>query len=132
MFSLRPVPKPQHKRGKLTQRQLGDISNTVRKRVNTRSAINGYERCEGCHKNKLACWTLENAHIESRGSISHKTSEFDLLRLCGPSTQSGTCHHYVESSREGKQYMLDQRERLKKDLMPLTITEWKRRRTKDD
>lgn len=128
MFQLNAAPKSDqlyNKRTKLTQRQMGDISNAVRKRVNDRSAETGYPRCEGCHKNKLACWTLENAHVEGRRHISHKTTDHDLLRLCGPSTDTGTCHHYVESNREGKQYMLDQRDRLRTGLKPLTINEWR-------
>lgn len=129
MFQLNAVSKEDqlhNKRVKLTQKQKGDISNAVRKIVNDRSAETGYPRCEGCHKNKSACWTLENAHVEGRGSIPNKTTEYDLLRLCGPSTQSGTCHHYVESTKQGKQYMLDQRDRLRIGLKPLTINEWKR------
>lgn len=120
-----PVYKPKHKRIKPTQKQKGNISNSIRKKVNKRSEVDGYPRCEGCHKNKSACMTLENAHIESRGSIDHMTTENDLLRLCGPSTDSGTCHHYVESTKAGKQYMRDQREHLIKGLLPLTIKEWK-------
>jgi hypothetical protein len=112
------------KRVKPTQKQMGAISAKVRMTVNNRSAETGYPRCEGCHKNKSACWTLENAHVEGRRSISHKTTEYDLLRLCGPSTDSGTCHHFVESTKQGKQYMKDQRDRLRDGLKPLTIKEW--------
>ena len=123
-FILRQVTKQSqlyNKRQKPTQRMMGEIRPKVRKKVNERS--DGY--CEGCGRHKLNCWTLENAHIDGRGVIDHMTEDTDLLRLCGPSTQSGTCHHYVTVSREGRQYMQDQRERLLKGMKPIKISEWK-------
>lgn len=84
-----------------TQRQMGEINAKVRKQVNDRSM----NRCERCHKHKLSVWTLEQAHIDSRVRITHKTTANDLARLCGPSTESGTCHHWVESTQEGKSWM---------------------------
>ncbi len=103
-FAYRPVTKESqlHRtRIKPTQKQMGDISTKVRKRVNERSN----NCCERCMKHKSAVWTLEQAHITSRVRISHKTTEYDLVRLCGPSTQSGTCHHWVESTRIGKDWL---------------------------
>lgn len=125
---VRAVPKPSHNRSdKLTQKQMGAIRNKYRKKVNARSD----DLCEGCGKHKLSCWTLENAHIDGRGVIDHMTTDLDLLRLCGPSTQSGTCHHWVTVTRMGRNYMQDQRERLVKGLKPLRISEWKLIREKD-
>lgn len=96
-----PVPKPNHKRNKPTRKQRGEISASVRSKVNERSK----DRCERCGKHKSSVWTLENAHITRRMDIKEKTTEDDLIRLCGPSTQSGTCHHWVESTREGKNWL---------------------------
>ncbi|WP_272945712.1 hypothetical protein [Paenibacillus graminis] len=36
----------------------------------------------------------------------------DVAMLCGPSVNSGTCHHYVDYTKEGKQWGYDFRERL--------------------
>lgn len=111
MFEYLPYSKEQQlasKRVKHTQRQLGDISPAVRAKVNERSG----DFCERCGKHKLTCWTLENAHVDGRRVIGHKTTEYDLARLCGPSTKSGTCHHWVTSTREGHEWMKSFRERL--------------------
>lgn len=101
MFELRAVPKPSHKRNKPTRKQRGAISPSVRKKVNERSN----NRCERCGKHRSSVMTLENAHITRRLDIEVKTTENDLIRLCGPSTQSGTCHWWVESTREGKNWL---------------------------
>ena len=105
----------QSNRMKHTQKQLGMIRNKYRKKVNHRSQ----DYCEGCQRHKLSCMTLENAHIDGRGTIDHLTTDHDLLRLCGPSTESGTCHHWVHSSEDGKAWMVEQQKRLREGLNPL-------------
>lgn len=74
------------------QTDKGKITQKVRDIVNARTIFAPVGCCERCRKNRNGYWTLELAHIDSRGSISHKTTEYDLARLCGPSTDVKTCH----------------------------------------
>jgi hypothetical protein len=104
-----------NKRQKPTQRMMGEISQKVRDKVNARTSFAPIGCCERCKKNRNGYWTLEQAHIDSRGSISHKTTEFDLARLCGPSTQSGTCHFFAHTG-EGKAWMYEFQDNLLKHL----------------
>lgn len=110
---INSVPKRQFKRIKPTQRQLGEISARVRKIVNDRTSFAPIGCCECCLKNRNGFMRLEQAHITSRVRIGHKTTEYDLARLCGPSTQSGTCHHWVESTRQGKEWMMEFESKLR-------------------
>lgn len=104
-----PVPKPVHGRRKKTARQRGAISDKVRKSVEARSQ----DRCERCGKNKSAVMTLEMAHITRRWAIDGETTAKDLVRLCGPSTDSGTCHHWVDYTREGREWMKEFQKSIK-------------------
>ncbi len=94
---------------------MGDIKQSVRDIVNARTIFAPVGCCERCKKNRQGYWTLEQAHIDSRGSISHKTTEFDLVRLCGPSMNSDTCHFFAHSGK-GKEWMYEFQEELLKHL----------------
>ena len=98
---VRAVPKPQHKRNSKTAKQRGSISPSVRREVEIRSR----DCCERCGKHKSQVWTLEMAHITRRWKIEGKTTAQDLVRLCGPSTDSTTCHHFVDYTKEGREWM---------------------------
>jgi hypothetical protein len=103
MFTLRPVPKPNkasHKRNKPRLRDRGRVRPEVREEVEIRSG----DRCERCGKHKSEVWTLEMAHITRRWKIEETTAK-DLVRLCGPSTDSSTCHHYADYSKIGRDWL---------------------------
>lgn len=108
MFDLRPVPKcVKHKRGSKTQRQRGRITKQVYADAYTRSG----GRCERCGRHQSQVWTLEAAHVERRWrSPQGGITAFDVLMLCGPSTDSRTCHHWADYTREGREWMLRKRE----------------------
>lgn len=94
------------------QTDKGKIRKSVRDIVNARTIFAPIGCCERCKKNRHGYWTLEQAHIDSRNFIGHKTTENDLLRLCGPSTESGTCHHWADSCEAGYQWMKEQQVKL--------------------
>lgn len=110
MFQLNPAPKPQHKRGKKTAKQRGSIPARVRREVDIRSN----DSCERCGKHRLAVWTLEKAHISRRWRMEGECTANDIVNLCGPSTDSSTCHHWADYTREGRQWM-EQFKRLLED-----------------
>lgn len=113
MYEYRPVPKPNHskvdkpqkinhKRGGMTAKQRGSISPSARKEVEVRSR----DCCERCGKHSSQVWTLEMAHIERRWKSEGRITAHDLVRLCGPSTDSTTCHHWADYTRDGRDWLL--------------------------
>jgi hypothetical protein len=103
-YEYLPYTKEQQvtkKRSKKTAKQRGSISPAVRREVEIRSN----DCCERCGKHKSAVWTLEMAHITRRWAIQSETTANDLVRLCGPSSDSSTCHHFADYTREGREWM---------------------------
>lgn len=79
-----------HKRGGLTQKQMGDISDKVRKEVRERSG----GICElrvHCHGSPA----VQQAHITGRKQLTHKTTADDLRDSCL------TCHKWMDETPEG-------------------------------
>lgn len=105
-----PCPKPTYKRNKPTTKQRGQIKPAVRREVEIRSG----DCCERCGKHKSQVWTLEMAHITRRWAIEGETTANDLVRLCGPSTDYSTCHHFADYTREGREWLREFGERLRK------------------
>jgi len=88
MFGFNPAPKPsKHGRGGLTQKQKGDISQSVDKELKDRSK----GVCELCGKAQAT----ERAHLTGRPHIDHKTKVTDLLHLCMK------CHDWLDETPEG-------------------------------
>lgn len=91
------VPKPtKHKRKSPKRKERGRIKPATYKRI--------YERDNGqC----VLCGTtrgLEAHHVRYR-SQGGSGEEHNLTLLCGPSTQSGTCHWKAHSSKEVRQQL---------------------------
>lgn len=99
-YEFRPVPKPTTRRFKPTTKQRGRISPEVYQMAYERS--NGC--CERCGKvGSHEYGTLQCAHLVRRWKLD-ETTENDVAMLCGPSVNSGTCHHWVDYTREGRQW----------------------------
>jgi len=105
MFIYNPVPKnTKHKRIKLTQRQLGEITPAVRKQVK--------ERSQGICEVRVKCAgsrAYEMAHLIGRGHMEWKTTADDLLHSCVD------CHRWLDGTPEGIRY--------KRELVKLPFTE---------
>lgn len=104
MFGFNPVPKPVHKRVKKTAKQRGQITPAVYAKAAERSA----GRCERCGRNAQC---LQCAHLVRRWKLD-VTTERDVAMLCGPSVNSGTCHWWVDYTREGREWAEQYRQRL--------------------
>jgi hypothetical protein len=90
MFEYNPVPKPNYKRFKTSQRIKGAISPKVRKNVR--------ERSRGVCELRMRCggtFATEQAHLIGRKHIEHKTTEQDLLHVCT------SCHQWLDATPEG-------------------------------
>lgn len=99
MIHSEPAPKPgKRKRHTPKRKERGRIKPTVYKRV--------YERDNGqC----VLCGTtrgLETHHVKFRSALG-TGEEHNLALLCGPATQSGTCHYKAHSSKEVRQQLED-------------------------
>lgn len=90
------------------QTDKGKITQKVRDIVNARTIFAPVGCCERCKKNRHGYMRLELCHVDSRKFIEHKTTDTDLLRLCGPSNDSDTCHFWVDSCELGFEWMKEQ------------------------
>lgn len=81
------------KRGKPTQKQMGDISSKVRQEVR--------ERSQGVCEVRIKCLgakAVQMAHITGRKQIKHRTTANDLLDSCLE------CHIWLDQTVEGIRY----------------------------
>jgi hypothetical protein len=111
---IRAVPKPSYGRRKPTARQRGNISPSVSKEVIRRSG-NVCERCGwtiGRYDPTGRKMGLQNAHLLRRHKIEGKTEPWDVARLCGPSVNTGTCHWWIDHTRDGREWAAEYREKL--------------------
>lgn len=115
MFLLKAVPKPKHKRGKKTAKQRGAVSTEIYEAALERSG----GRCERCGwapgQYDSRRWGLEAAHYMRRHNFGQEgVQPYDIIMLCGPQGNSGTCHHWVDSTRAGMEWAKEKREQLKR------------------
>ncbi|MEK3770084.1 hypothetical protein MKY14_16150 [Paenibacillus sp. FSL R5-0887] len=103
-FGFHPAKKPKHKRNKPTAKQRGAISNEVYNAAMERSG----GRCERCGRIE----GLQCAHLIRRWQIDGKTTVKDVAMLCGPSVNTGTCHNWIDYTKDGKQWAVDFRDQL--------------------
>jgi hypothetical protein len=78
---------------KLTQRQMGEISNKVDGQLKERSGnvCELQRKCRGAE-------AIQRAHITGRKQIDHKTTVNDLLHVCVD------CHKWLDETVEGIKY----------------------------
>ncbi len=81
------------RRIKPTQKQMGDISQKVRKEVRERSGgvCEVRVKCNGAR-------AMEQAHITGRKQLNHKTIAEDLLDSCVE------CHRWLDNTPDGIRY----------------------------
>lgn len=95
------VQKPSFKHSdKPTQKQMGNISQKVRKQVR--------ERSQGICEIRVKCHgspAVEQAHLTTRGTIKHRTTAEDLKDSCVP------CHRFLDTTGEGVRYKKSIREK---------------------
>jgi hypothetical protein len=103
-----------HKRGKRTARQRGDIPAKARAEAHKRSA----GRCEWCgwvngsYDPTGRKWGLQAAHLVRRWNIDERTTETDIAMFCGPSVNTDTCHNKVDYTKAGKEWATGYRNQL--------------------
>jgi len=105
-MTFNPVPKPSHKRFKQTRGQRTRITQKARQAVYERS--NG--KCERCGRTRA--YAFEVAHLISAAMGGSGSDPANLVLLCGPSVNSGTCHHWADSTAEGREWRKKKRKEL--------------------
>lgn len=104
MYELNAVPKPSHRRRKPTTKMRGRITPEVYNAAVERSD----GRCERCKR----YGQLEAAHLIRRWKIEERTTVNDIAMLCGPSVNTGTCHNWIDYTREGREWAEEFRRQL--------------------
>ena len=101
------IPKPNHKRRKPKQGQLSKITPSVRVEVLERSE----GKCERC--GVTTAYSFEVAHLvqASQGGVGNDPK--NVVLLCGPSVNSGTCHHFADYSKKGREWRMKKHDELK-------------------
>lgn len=103
-----------HNRGSRTAKQRGEITANVAAEVDKRSG----KRCERCgwqpgnFDPTGARMGLQRAHLIRRHAIADRTAAEDLANLCGPSVNTGTCHWWIDHTREGMEWAKKYRKAL--------------------
>lgn len=106
-MSFRPVPKPNHKRRKPLRRNVTRITKEVRSEVLRRSE----GKCERCGRSR--CYAFEMAHLEQASAMGRGDTAYNIVLLCGPSTNTGTCHNFADYTAEGREWRMNKRKELK-------------------
>lgn len=106
-----PPRKSQHNRSKPKRGNLTKITQKVRNEVIRRSSeLHGYPVCERCGVSQPYCF--EVAHTINASQMGTGNNPWDGLLLCGPSTNTGTCHHWSDKTKEGREWRKAKRAEL--------------------
>lgn len=101
-----PVRKPTYKRSKPKRGNLTKITPKVRAEVKRRSQ----GKCERCGRS--TAYAFEMAHLIQASQGGSGREPWNIALLCGPSVNSGTCHHFADYTAEGREWRKAKREEL--------------------
>lgn len=107
-MTFNPVPKPNHSRRKPKRRQITRITEKVRDEVLRRSGW----KCESCGASNA--YAFEMAHLINASHGGRGDDPKNIALLCGPSVNTGTCHHFADHTSEGREWRIKKREELRK------------------
>lgn len=102
-----PVPKPNHRR-RVPKR--GNHTRITKKARNDVYERVGYRHCERCKVSQA--YAFEVAHLEQASQGGSGDDPANLALLCGPSVNSGTCHWWADSTKEGREWRMEKRKEL--------------------
>ena len=100
------VPKPNFPRRKPKRGQLSKITQKVRQEVLNRSE----HKCERCGRTNA--YAFEMAHLVQASQLGRGDDPTNIVLLCGPSTNSGTCHNFADYTAEGREWRTEKRKEL--------------------
>jgi hypothetical protein len=106
------VPKPRHNRRVPKRWQRTKITRRVRQEVLERSG----GACERCGRTQA--YAFECAHLINASQLGSGREPWNVVLLCGPKVNTGTCHQWVDETREGREWKQRKREELKQLYNP--------------
>lgn len=103
------IPKinPNHKRRVPKRRNITRITQAVRDEVLNRSE----GKCERCGRSRA--YAFEMSHLISAAQLGRGDDPANIVLLCGPSTNYNTCHHFADSTKDGRKWRMQKRKELK-------------------
>jgi len=103
------IPKinPNHKRRVPKRGTRTRITQKARNEVYERV---GYRHCERCKRSQA--YAFEVAHLIQASQGGSGDDPANLALLCGPSVNSGTCHWWADSTKEGREWRMEKRKEL--------------------
>ncbi|MGW8956646.1 hypothetical protein [Paenibacillus sp. NPDC055715] len=112
IYGYNPAPKPAYKRGKKKRGNHTAITAAVRDEVDRRAAEHtGYLICERCGASRPALW-FEKAHLINASQYGSGGEPWNIANLCGPRTETGTCHQFADDTAAGRMWKLQKRDEL--------------------
>ncbi len=106
VITIPAVPKPQHKRRVPKRKNITKITQKVRDEVKRRSE----GKCERC--SRTVAYSFEMAHLEQASSLGSGSDPANVVLLCGPSVNSGTCHHFADYTKKGREWRKQKKQEL--------------------
>ncbi|WP_025684548.1 hypothetical protein [Paenibacillus maysiensis] len=100
------------KRGKKKRGNHTAITSAVRDEVDRRAAEHtGYVICERCGVSRPALW-FEKAHLVNASQYGSGSEPWNIANLCGPRSESGTCHQFADDTAAGRAWKMKKRNEL--------------------
>jgi 5-methylcytosine-specific restriction endonuclease McrA len=96
------------KRTKPKRGQVTKITPKVRKEVLRRSE----GRCERCGRS--SAYAFEMAHLQQASQGGSGSDPANIVLLCGPSVNTGTCHNFADYTAEGREWRMEKKSELEK------------------
>ena len=102
------VPKinPNHTRRAPKRRNITKITQSVRDEVINRSEC----KCEWC--GRTSAYAFEISHLIQASHGGRGDDPTNVVLLCGPSTNTHTCHNFADYTAKGREWRMEKRQEL--------------------
>jgi hypothetical protein len=102
------IPKinPNHKRRVPKAGTRSKITKAVNDEVMRRSE----GRCERCGRSQA--YAFERAHLIQSSQGGRGDEPYNIVLLCGPSVNTGTCHNFADYTAKGREWRMAKRKEL--------------------
>ncbi|MDQ0091628.1 hypothetical protein J2T12_005068 [Paenibacillus anaericanus] len=101
-FGFNPVSKPDYERNKPKRGKHTAITDKCSTEVHRRSSeLNGCITCELCGTTSPRI-RFERAHLVNASQYGSGNEPWNIADVCGPKTDTGTCHQIIDETALGK------------------------------
>jgi hypothetical protein len=102
------IPKinPNHKRRVPKAGTRTKITQKVRREVERRSE----GKCERC--GRTSAYSFEMSHLQQASDLGSGSDPANIVLLCGPSVNTGTCHNFADYTAKGREWRMAKRKEL--------------------